>query len=334
MTGIAYTPHWLEHDGWRLELKAYAPINAPAEPRPPILLIPGYCMNTFILGFHPRGTPLIGYLQQAGFEVWSANLRGQGESQRVGGERRISFGQLALRDLPAAIDYVLGQTRAESLVGIGCSLGGAVIYSYLAHRPQDHRLLSMVGLGAPLRWDDVHPLVKVAFRSPRLAGALPIAKTRAIARRALPIARKVPKVLSIYMNPDHIDLSRVDQLTMTVDDPNRHLNKQIAHWVKNKDLVVEGLNITQGMGAVNLPLLSIFANADGIVPPPAARSVANAIGSSDLTLMQVGDQAIPFAHADMFINDHVEDRVFAPLVAWLNERWPALATQRAGDGPR
>ena len=93
-------------------------------------------------------------------------------------------------------------------------------------------------------------------------------------------------------------------------------------WPLREQGLVEGLNITQALSRVDLPLLSIFANSDGIVPPEAARSVQRAIGSSDLTLMEVGDDRIPFAHADMFINDHVEAQVFSPMVKWLDARWP------------
>src|SRR5687768_8488912 len=106
-------------DGWKLDIKQY---SMKPDPRlRPILIIPGYCMNTFILAYHPRGASLVEYLCSQGFEVFTANLRGQGDSERAPhGSRRIGFRELGLVDLPAAIEHTLSQTEQDRLHLIGC----------------------------------------------------------------------------------------------------------------------------------------------------------------------------------------------------------------------
>lgn len=314
---------WLYNgDGWRLDIKRYWDRARRDPAKRPILIIPGYCMNTFILAHHPRGTSLVQYLAEAGYEVFTANLRGQGDSQRTGVESRVGFREICLVDLPKVVAHVHGVAQASdpTPTAVGCSLGGTYLFGYLAHHPTTHGLGGLIGMGAPLRWTRLHPLLRVAFRSPRLASVVRVSGTRGLAKAALPLARRVPGLLSLYMNTAHIDLSDAATLTQTVDDPHPYLNVQIAHWARGGDLKVAGLDVTRALAQVRLPYLGVYANGDGIVPPEVARSPQGILGSADLTLLEAGDDAVWFAHADMFINDHAEARVFAPMVRWLDAR--------------
>jgi pimeloyl-ACP methyl ester carboxylesterase len=84
-----HTYHYVDNKaGWKLELKQCRPPKKAHPRRNPVAIIPGYGMNSFIFGFHPRGLSLEDYLTEKGLEVWSINLRGQGGSQAHGGHRR------------------------------------------------------------------------------------------------------------------------------------------------------------------------------------------------------------------------------------------------------
>lgn len=307
--------------GWLLELKQFYDPDTLNPALNPVIMIPGYAMNTFILSYHPTRPSFVEFLVAKGFEVWTANLRGQGGSKSTGGKRDYGFKELSLVDLPAVFDYVARHQRAElkSPHAVGCSLGATFLYTYLAHHADSHGLASLTAMGGPLRWDSAHPLVKLAFRSPGLAGIVDVRGTRRAARAILPLAKRIPKALDIYMNTDFIDLSRASELVKTVDDPVPYLNKQIAHWVNAKDLKVAGLNITQGLASVDLPTLCVIANADGVVPPAAALSVKDAI-AGPVDILRVGDERNWFAHADLFINNEAPERVFEPLSQWLELR--------------
>ena len=89
-------------DGWALQLTRFVDRAAFRPELAPIVLVPGYGMNSFILGFHPGGTSLVHALCASGREVWCADLRGQGRSHRVdSGAPPPSLRRLAERDLPA-----------------------------------------------------------------------------------------------------------------------------------------------------------------------------------------------------------------------------------------
>ncbi len=276
-------------------------------------------MNTFILNFHPTRDSMVRNLTARGFEVWTANLRGQGGSRAEGGTRDFGFKELALVDLPIALTYALQHTRtnASSVHAVGASLGATFLYTYLAHNPSNHVVGSLVSIGGPLRWDQTHPLLKIAFQSPHLAGAVKVKGTRQAARAVLPIVKRIPKVLEIYMNANRIDLSKAHELVKTIDDPVPYLNRQIAHWVRDIDLKVAGKNITLGMRDIDIPTLCVVANADGIVPPAAVLSIQGAIGTSQVDVLNVGNTKDWFAHADLFISDLAPEEVFEPLGDWI-----------------
>lgn len=311
--------------GWSLEVRAYRDEAKLVPGRRPILMIPGYAMNSFILGYHPAGTSMVGYLVDQGFEVWTANLRGQGGSLPYRRPARFGMAELALDDLPAAMNHVLRHTRtgADRLDPIGCSLGASFLYTYLAHHPHDHRVGAAVAIGGPLRWETMHPLFRVAFSSGRLAGAIPIKGTRRLAKAALPLLTRVKPLLSIYMNADEIDLSNAEQLVHTVDDPIPYVNRQLARWVRDRDLILRGVNVTEGLKQVqDVPLLVLLANRDGIVTPEAARSVVASMGAERVDVQEIGTPERWYAHADLFIGNHAEAEVFAPLATWLADHAP------------
>ncbi len=229
---------WPASEGWLLDVRRHHTPARLDKSLKPVLLIPGYCMNTTPLGFHPEGMSMIELLTERGFEVWTANLRGQGDSRSVGGPRNVGFRELALGDLPTAIREVRERSASsrDRVDIVGCSLGGTYVFAYLAHHVADHPIGSFVGIGAPLRWENPHALMRLAFGSPAVASRLRVSGTRRLAKLVLPlIAERFPSALSMYMNTSIVDLSRADELVKTVEDPIPKLNGEIARWLKSGD---------------------------------------------------------------------------------------------------
>jgi len=286
----------------------------------PVILVPGYGMNAFVFGFHPSGLSLEESLAASGLEVWSAELRGQGKSRTLAGAgKRFGLGELAIDDLPVVVEYVRAHTTtgATKVDLVGCSLGTALSFAYLAHQaePPVH---SVVAFGGLVTWVKVHPLLRAAFASPWIAGKVELSGTRALARLALPaIARMAPSLLSIYLNVKSTDIRRADELVQTVEDPNSLVNEEIAHWIKARELTVRGVNVSRALGAMQFPLLCVVAKDDGIVPEATARDVFDSIGGTDKELLVVGGGPKPIAHADLFLSEGAQARIFAPVAEFL-----------------
>jgi len=312
--------HWAPNGaGFRLALYQTYDEQRLVPGRRPVLIVPGYGMNSFIFSYHPGGVSLEGFLAERGFEVWRADLREQGETQRDGGASNFSLEDLALTDLGVAVDKVLAETTtgADRADILGCSLGGALMFTHAVLNPK-HRMGTLVSMGSPVRWERIHPLVKLAFSSPTLVGMVRVRGTRKIAELALPVlARRTPWLLSVYMNPEITDVSAVRELVRTVEDPNRHINRQMAEWIQRRDLVVRGVNISEAIAALDNPFLCVVANGDGVVPRETAAFPFHKLRSPRKKLLEVGTDTIAMAHADLFISREAHERVFAPLADWL-----------------
>ena len=305
-------------DGWMLSLRRTLHAKKLASGLHPLLIIPGYGMNSFIFGFHPRGTSIESVLAERGFEVWSVDLRAQGRSRSVGGGLRYHLEDLVLHDVASAVRFVAEHTETGTDVVdlIGCSLGATMMFAHVVCQ-KDHRAGRLVNMGGPVRWLNVHPLLRAAFASPRVLGAIPFRGSRHLARVALPVLRRVPWLLSLYLHPGVVDMSQAAELTRTVENPNRHVNADIARWMKLGDPVIGGRNIAEGIKSIHLPLLTVVANADGIVPRETTLWPHENIASKCKHVLEVGTRSVPIAHADMFVSDPAPDLVFKPLGDWL-----------------
>src|SRR5690606_2689351 len=254
--------------------------------------------------------------------VWVANLRHQGKSRPVSPEAPCpSLRRYAETDLRAAIATVLAETetRADRVDVVGASLGGSIAYAHLALEPR-HRIGSLVAIGSPLRWVDVPPLLRVSFRSARLAGLVRVRNTRRLASYVLPIATRAPALLSLYLNAANVDLRAAPRMIETVEDPHPRVNADIAKWLAASDMVLRGVNVTEALSSCRVPLFIVLANRDGIVPPRTALSARDAWGGRDVAALSVGDARHWYAHADLFVGREAPSRVFAPIADWLAER--------------
>jgi pimeloyl-ACP methyl ester carboxylesterase len=306
-------------DGWLLALWQTWNPEKVVPGRRPVVIIPGYGMNSFIFSYHPRGLSLEGYLADAGFEVWRADLRGQGGSVRNGGRDDFGIYDLAMTDLAVVLDAIAGRTRVSSsgVDVIGASLGGTLMFIH-AILKKNNRLGTLIAMGSPVRWMKVHPLLRLLFASPRLVGAVPLRGTRKVAEVALPFfARHTPWLLSLYLNPLASDMSTAKELVKTIEDPSRHINRELAVWMGKKDLIVRGQNISERMGEITAPLLCVVATADGVVPVETAKFAYDSVSSTRKQIVYVGDEQLAMAHAELFISNDAHERVFRPMAGWL-----------------
>jgi len=123
--------------GWRLALTRTRPDEGTPRAQRPVLIVPGYGMNSYIFGYHPRGPSMVESFATRGIETWTVDLRGQGRSICARGTQRYGLADLAIEDLGAAIAHVVANTETGSPVVdvIGCSLGTALMFAHVACVP-------------------------------------------------------------------------------------------------------------------------------------------------------------------------------------------------------
>jgi pimeloyl-ACP methyl ester carboxylesterase len=144
--------------------------------------------------------------------------------------------------------------------------------------------------------------------------------TRRLAGAVLPLLARAPRLLSIYMNASHVDLTSAAELAKTVEDAHPRTNHDIARWIAARDMVLRGVNVTDSLARQRMPLLVVIGNRDGIVPEKSALSVLDAWGGTDVEVMKVGTPDDWYAHADLFIGNDAPAAVFEPIARWLRQR--------------
>jgi len=305
-------------DGWRIGLRQVVDDEHHNPAFRPVAIVPGYGMNTFLFGYHPAGRPLEEYLAEAGFEVWSIAFRANDGAFCDGGSRDYCMRDVAVTDLNVAFALIERETccRARGIDAIGCSLGGTMLYAHLALVP-DSPVHAMVALGAPLRWVEINPLVKAAFSSPWLARRVKLRGVRKLAGVLLPALEYVPFALAIYIHPNIVDMSAARTMVQSVEDPNPVLNEELVRWIRARDLIIDGVNVTEAVRDRTNPLLVLTGNADGIVPLATARFPLDWMAAERKDLVVVGDDDKRYAHADLYVSRYSHDLVFAPLAEWL-----------------
>ncbi len=308
-------------EGWQIALTRVIDETAFNPKRRPLLIVPGYGMNSFIFGYHPNGPSMMDSLAAQGYEVWTADFRTLGRAKRLWGTRRYRLEDIACTDLRLGIERILevSETSRDKVDLLGCSLGGTYLFIYLACGGEEarERIGAVVSMGSPLRWEKIHPALRLAFGSPWLMRHVPMVGIRPLSAAVLPLLAKIPRVIGIYLHPDHVDISRTDQFVRTVEDPNPVLNEELARWLKTRDLIIRGVNVTEAMHDVKIPVLTVIANADGIVPLETAMSVHEHFGAEKKEVLRVGDSQAEFAHADLFLSNLAQERVFKPIGKWL-----------------
>ena len=139
-------------DGWELSLVHYRPKDAPSGP--PVLLCHGISANARNMDVDADHS-LARWLAAHGRDTWNLSWRATGDSDGVdashGRPGDFPWEALWQQDYPAAIAEVRRLTGAPAVDFIGHSMGGMVLYAYLAEGGEGVR--AAITLGSPTRLD-------------------------------------------------------------------------------------------------------------------------------------------------------------------------------------
>lgn len=131
-------------DGVRLALHR---LRADRDGQPAALLVHG-AFTSHRLWIRGPGGGFAAFLAERGFDVWMADLRHHGASDREPGKRVWRFEHLILEDAPALVARVRDEVRGP-VAWIGHSIGGVVGLCWLARAAPPGALDALVTVGTP-----------------------------------------------------------------------------------------------------------------------------------------------------------------------------------------
>ncbi|XP_060867445.1 uncharacterized protein LOC132942812 [Metopolophium dirhodum] len=177
----------------------------------PVILLSGMFATSIVYVSHNKS---LGYLlSDAGFDVWLFNYRVTGMSKKIKDPRTgivpklsslnwdYSFHELAIYDLPAAIDLVISVTGYSKVDVGGVSLGGTIPLITLAERPEYNKKVRNLVLMAP------------ASRMGSGYQGLPYYFVRAALRRFIKTDFSF-RYISLNSDPDNIAVGQLCRLKM------------------------------------------------------------------------------------------------------------------------
>lgn len=299
------------------------------EPIATVVLLHGYGQNRY--AWHLPSRSVSCYLADAGFDVFSLELRGHGRSRHLGAHPPADVRHYVDEDVPAAIDEIQKLTDGRPVFMVGHSLGGLISYAAAPLLPG--RIAGVVTLGSPYRFTKGSTILGLVGSSmlaldKRISlghGALelkPLAELLRVTRGLietvpLPIRGFAPGSMEPQVINQHMALA-MDSGSIAVMR-NMFLSaarsRQSGRRLGGMDEYADAFE-----AAEDLPLLIIAGAKDDLAPPASVEPGYQASRSNDKTY-----RVFPQGHIDLLVGRDCPQTIWPLVDSWIRTRARRLA---------
>lgn len=330
-TGQNETSYAIAPDGWRLAVHRYRPTTTCRGL--PVILCHGLFANRYIFDL-PGGPSLARFLSGNGWDVWVAELRGAGMSDRPGLFRSDvpcswNFEDHLRKDVPTIVSHVLDRTGASAVHWVGHSMGGMLVQAYLATN-ENPRVASAIAVGSPVNFSQMRSnAFETLLRVKRFLTWSPVSPLPLVARVLTPLAHplwsRIPgpfrasniapvcarKALALGAQP-------VSPSALWLDF-GRYLETGIFG-------AGDGRNYLEKFAACKARLLLLAGSEDWMAPEASVRGgIEGSIPCGELQVATFGKAAgcrDEYGHIDLLVGKNVETEVFPYILRWLENHNP------------
>lgn len=312
-------------DGWELRLCRY---RDPENTGEPVVLCHGIMANQWSFT-EPEGESLVDVLSQQGFDCWAVDVRGTRSSSPPAGTLRYEAAaeDYSLVDMPAVIDFVENETGYRKVHWVGHSMGGLMLYMYLAAFGGRH-IASATTLGSPpgLTHLKAPPARALLF----LSGLMPRVVEFVIRCSSVFFVRFKLHNRLVPINWNNVD-RRVDaavffNLTEFLPYP---ASKQLHNWITQESWTIgpDSLDVEESFPRFDAPLQLIYGARDPFTPLDAADELFAAIPGRDKRKIVLGAESgcvHDYSHVDLIFSPNGAKEVYEPVSDWMEaHRAPA-----------
>jgi len=332
--------HFVEtEDGWKLALHRYI-ARGPNPHGEPVLLHHGLgaSHDSFDFGLSGGGPPmpaLAPWLAEQGYEVWSCDLRGRGDSEKpslASGKRwNWALDDYIEKDDPAFLNYILSHSAYKEVHWIGHSMGGILLLAHCA-RHGSPQLASGIAIGSGLHYADTGSKYDAVAKIDWLAPMLRRIPLSILGRWMAPFCGRwglsferfnyhpsniAPRAARIMFADVNSDVSgRVLQQLATMFDTTglrsmdgTILYKELSQGIKTPCLMVAGDNDLQSPVALAEKTLRDMRQGG---TPDGEKHALEVFGPAFGHVTHYG-------HFDLVAGIHAQQEVFPRLLEWLRE---------------
>jgi polyhydroxyalkanoate synthase len=289
---LGQTPRDLVWSSGRAQLWRYR--SDDARLRPPLLLVFSLVSKSYIVDLQP-GNSFVEHLQSAGFDVFLLDWLPPDE--RHADERLEDY---ADGYLPEAVRRTCEAAGTDDVNLFGYCFGGILTLLYAMHHP-DGPLRSLTVMATPVDYSQWGVLTDIA-KEGRLSvdalldedGNVPASAVRQAFRLIKPTAelRQYATLLDNVWNDDYV--TSYQAMTGWSEDhvafPGEAARQTMEMLVRDNGFVCDGVRL--GGDAVTLrditvPMLTVIAERDHIVPEPVAAPLPDLVGSEDNQVLRL-----------------------------------------------
>lgn len=287
----------------------------------PVVLVHGANVNQHNFTA-PRGTSLVDYLVDRGFDCWTVDLRGCRSSIAPFERHRnqVTTDDHLNEDLPTLIRFVQQETGYAHVHYCGHSLGGMLLYAYvLKYGGGD--IASAVTLGSPLGFEGVQIarsrwLIWLLGIYPPLFGSL--------TRAAVPIALMF-RFNTVLFPMNMRNLAKglgAEYLYTMLEDPLPGVLNDLGHWANTPGWTMDGgkLDVLAGLKDLDFPLFALYAPLDPFVSVEKGREFVAGMASRDKRIQICSKEEgckRDYGHCDLAFGLEGQREVFAPIARWF-----------------
>jgi lysosomal acid lipase/cholesteryl ester hydrolase len=337
------------NDGWMLGMRRIRP-SSPDPGKLPVVLCHGLGLNGTFWTITDNHLP--SQLAARGYEVFIVDMRGSGASYRVGragkinrvlrqtpirevGARDWTVDDEAKYDVPAILEYVRKETGSERINWIGHSLGGMLMFPFLEFSPQAERISNFVDMGGVAMVVDT-PDIRDMRRADKALRVLSIGFSTGRLGRPMMYGRLpgLEMIDRFYYTSANVDKRTVDRFYgYTLEDPGAGALKQLDPylWTGHMLSADKSIDYASALDRVTTPILMVAGEGDIMADIPSTLLTFNGLGSADKTVMRFGrldGQVADYGHCDLVWSRNAPSEVFPPLIEWLDQRQPGVASTR------
>lgn len=291
-------------DGWRSPL--FCLPACPGGSGEPVLLAHGLGGTWRDFSLEP-GRCIATALTSRGYAVYILEHRGDRDALPPEGARAFNVDDIAMRDLPAALDAIRAHSGFHRVLCVGHALGAQLLYLHLA-------LLGTDGIAA----------IAAISGAVRFTSSASAARNAGLVAALLPggwvlPGRRFQQVVSPFVSSGH-EIASPDTSGPVARARLRHASgdlhggvlKQVARWVSTGHLTDATGRLDVVAALPHVPALVVAADADPTCPVEAARPAAEALGAPLVEL--VGG----WGHLDPLLGARAPVELFPRLLAFLD----------------
>ena len=314
-------------DGWRIALHRWVP--AVRRYREPVLLTHGFIENRRIWDLDPSRS-LARTLAAEGFDVWSFELRGSGESQAPPVSDltgwKFSIDDFIRFDAPAALRAALAESGSDQVLMVGHSLGGLITYATMEGplAPRVRAAVTLAGAGTM----SGGPALQIAFNrffkilgmtlGPALPADAPFPPAWTL-HRALGENNRAWRELAARLDsplgePFWAEGNETPEMVeelqrRSVNGTSMSVGRQFLRYAAQGKVD----EVTDRLPLIKAPVLAIAGARDMVIPPQDVRFVAGRAGARYVEIPKAG-------HEDLCFGETAVTHVFPLVAAWLGEQ--------------